>query len=296
MKAISETFSKDLLFLQKKYSLPAFSLENSRLYFDALSNVKTDPDGLSSIADPYMLLNYLNFMWTRDLDGEAERSLLDIDNAIRLNDLKFLEFAHSKFINSTPTTDRNAEFTQFLDGIGKITLRSAVPQFNVGAATNYAMKYAVNPNYSTYKVFDKDCTNFASQILAAGGQTMSGSWYYYQLPQGRDYHQPTYSRSWTIANEFARHWGITRKTRSWSTFASRVSPGAFVGYTRPDGVVEHIGFVTKFAGMATDEGITYRSFAIAQHTSNYHAWVHGNEGARGWRSVNQSNSGYWVTR
>ncbi|WP_235001752.1 hypothetical protein [Arcanobacterium ihumii] len=80
---------------------------------------------------------------------------------------------------------------------------------------------------------------------------MSSAWHYYQRPRGRDYNQLSYSRSWTTANDFAR----------------------------PDGVVVHIGFVTKYAGMATDDGMTYRSFAIAQHIRNHHAWIHGDQEA-----------------
>ncbi|WP_124054118.1 hypothetical protein [Arcanobacterium ihumii] len=91
------------------------------------------------------------------------------------------------------------------------------------------------------------------------------------------------SRAWTVADDFARHGGITRRAYDWGTFAGRIKAGSFVGQAYPNGKVFHIGYVTKFAGMASDDGFTYRSFAIAQHTKNYHTWVHNNEGAKRWR-------------
>lgn len=71
------------------------------------------------------------------------------------------------------------------------------------------MKYYDTYN-SNYAAYDKDCTNFASQCLAAGnfsfkgskGQLLSrmdSSWFYY----GKDI--PNRSTSWTGAEAFRKH-------------------------------------------------------------------------------------------
>ncbi|MDF1498069.1 MAG: amidase domain-containing protein [Patescibacteria group bacterium] len=75
--------------------------------------------------------------------------------------------------------------------------------YNRYVADNYAETYALNPN-SAYKYFDgADCTNFASQVLFAGGFTETGKYQYWS-----DYAwyydwgtRPGYSNTWTIANE-----------------------------------------------------------------------------------------------
>lgn len=74
--------------------------------------------------------------------------------------------------------------------------------YNRYAAGSYAEKYAENPN-SAYRYFNKDCTNFVSQCLYAGGWTETGKYRWYS-----DYAwyydwgaRPGYSHTWTVANE-----------------------------------------------------------------------------------------------
>ncbi|MET8765043.1 amidase domain-containing protein [Lentzea sp. NPDC004782] len=56
--------------------------------------------------------------------------------------------------------------------------------YNYQAMVNYAYQYANNPN-PRYRTYGQDCTNFLSQIMAAGGwqpvdgdRTNNGAWYY----------------------------------------------------------------------------------------------------------------------
>lgn len=73
--------------------------------------------------------------------------------------------------------------------------------YNRTAAVNYAFQYATTPN-SAYTNFSRDCTNFISQCLLAGGISMHtggakygwDSWYY---KNGSDY-----SSAWTVADAF----------------------------------------------------------------------------------------------
>ena len=157
---------------------------------------------------------------------------------------------------------------------------------NVDAAVAYAKKYAFTPNTQQYKYFEHaDCTNFASQILAAGGQPTDAYWHPH--PWG-DSTRHTYS--WAVANAFARHWGLNQGTTSWTEFASRVHRGSFVALAYSNGKVYHTAFVTEQADVVSDEYGTYRTFAIAQHTRNYEGWVHGNGLASVWKQ-----RGYWMT-
>ncbi len=157
---------------------------------------------------------------------------------------------------------------------------------NVEAAVQYAKKYAYTPNTEKYQYFEHaDCTNFASQILAAGGQPTDAYWHPY--PWG-DATRHTYS--WAVANAFARHWGLNQATTSWTEFANRVHRGSFVALAYSNGKVYHTAFVTEKGGTVTDEYGTYNTFAVAQHTRNYEGWVHGGGEGATWR-----DRGYWIT-
>ena len=164
------------------------------------------------------------------------------------------------------------------------TKKLTVP--NVDAAVAYAKKYAFTPNTQQYKYFEHaDCTNFASQILAAGGQPTDAYWHPH--PWGNS---TRHTYSWAVANAFARHWGLNQGTTSWTEFASRVHRGSFVALAYSNGKVYHTAFVTEQADVVSDEYGTYRTFAIAQHTRNYEGWVHGNGLASVWKQ-----RGYWIT-
>lgn len=138
---------------------------------------------------------------------------------------------------------------------------------NLTAARNYARKHAVNPNpkYGVEKTkifWDADCTNFASQILLAGGVGMDtyndvykGWWW-----KGKG----NRSVSWINANTFKNYMGSGYSTRSWRSFVSNVRPGDFIGLDfGNDGSVDHIGFVYSKSG---------GRLRIAQHTRNYLDW------------------------
>ncbi len=59
--------------------------------------------------------------------------------------------------------------------------------YNRGAAYNYAKRWAYdrNPKYYDFENIGGDCTNFASQVIHAGGCPMNNTkwagWYYYNL-------------------------------------------------------------------------------------------------------------------
>lgn len=84
--------------------------------------------------------------------------------------------------------------------------------YNRGAAKAYAEAYADTPNRSNYPVFEgDDCTNFVSQVLAAGGLLMTGrdytsfhDWFCYTKdPQNLR----KVSLTWRTAKYFRKYWG-----------------------------------------------------------------------------------------
>ena len=86
-------------------------------------------------------------------------------------------------------------------------------EYNRINAQSYIGMYTTSPNsayhYFTYPDEGGDCTNFASQVVRAGGMSMTAavdnpgdsSWYYYGSSWGRGR-----SSSWTSATKFRTYW------------------------------------------------------------------------------------------
>jgi len=84
--------------------------------------------------------------------------------------------------------------------------------YNRSAAKAYAEAYADTPNISKYPLYEgDDCTNFVSQVLAAGGLLMTGrdytsfqDWFCYTKdPQNLK----KVSLTWRTARYFRKYWG-----------------------------------------------------------------------------------------
>ena len=91
-------------------------------------------------------------------------------------------------------------------------------EYNRTNAQSYIGMYTTSPNsayhYFTYPDEGGDCTNFASQVVRAGGMSMTAavdnpgdsSWYYYGSSWGRGR-----SSSWTSATKFRTYWAVWEK-------------------------------------------------------------------------------------
>lgn len=75
--------------------------------------------------------------------------------------------------------------------------------YNLKAAQDYAYAYALVDNFN-YPVFRLDCTNFASQILHAGGFGTTSKW---NVWAGADTEA---SFNWINASGFLQYWSLTR--------------------------------------------------------------------------------------
>ena len=128
--------------------------------------------------------------------------------------------------------------------------------FNITKANTYAKSYGAKRN-SKYKSYSADCTNFASQILVAGGLKTNYIW-------------KPYTNTWVNANRFANYFGKKNSSKKWKTFEKNLVPGKFIGADwGGDGVIDHIAYC---AGTKSNK-------YIAQHTSDYYkkpastAWI-----------------------
>ncbi|WFN90175.1 amidase domain-containing protein [Arcanobacterium wilhelmae] len=154
--------------------------------------------------------------------------------------------------------------------------------YSITKAISYAERHATNPN-PTYRYFaGNDCANFVSQIMKAGGFTENDQW---RSGNGR----PT--RSWSVANDFANRFGITRTWSNAADFTKYAAKGWPVGF-KSGTTVKHVGFVVAKGGRYYHQGRSITDLKIAQHSGNYVGWLKNakQNHARNWLNVEK-----WVT-
>lgn len=202
------------------------------------------------------IMNYL--ATTPDPDPETLAYMLPYNSA----------FAREYFANTTPA----------LAAGGQI--------FSEPNGTAYAKRFATgrSGNYPDYTLLGGDCTNFASQILVAGGINMhdnypdeKAGWWCRKVTIGTVNPAPAFksSATWRVADSFVRFMGTwgTEYT-SFYTFASKIKRGDFIAYDGDkDGDWDHIGYVTGVGSLGTYNGKIYKDFCVAQHSKDYNAWV-----------------------
>lgn len=155
-------------------------------------------------------------------------------------------FAFNNQKNNGPNVDNNFPPIYYYDPV---------------AASKYAIKYAKSGNTSSYRTYGKDCTNFVSQCLAAGGWNETGStinrtqsdvWFYSSLGEGFT------SYTWAGANNhYQFHKVSTRSTMGTSTGQLRLGDILQVDF-HSDGIVDHSVIVsTEYASGA--DFVSYHS-------------------------------------
>lgn len=239
--------------LKEKYDLPDLAPHTASVYKQGfLAEYAYD---YSLIID---LLGFLDIYENPEENSEIGQELSNYDNLVENG-----EFTQDEAINQAklllPAKDENGNNGPFYAPRNSgINLKDAVA---------YAEKYAteINPTYGEEKkkfIFPADCTNFASQILYAGGIPMDSydsvhKGWWWKAKKDR-------SVSWVNANVFKNYMGSGYNTSSWSSFVSNVRAGDFIGVDfKGDGSVDHIGFVCEKSN---------GKLKIAQHTRNYLDW------------------------
>lgn len=123
-----------------------------------------------------------------------------------------------------------------------------MPNLNVANAIKYANQYATNPNSNVTSknaysyMSGRDCTNFATQILVAGGikqeiyNDVSLGWWHKRtvdvqvsIMSGYTRYKSTYSTSWVNANTFSKRFGRTYYSY-YRALAAMVETGDFIGF------------------------------------------------------------------
>lgn len=223
--------------------------KNAQQLADALSAVATSDPSTASFA-------------------QAVDSVSAYAPALSGDNSDFIQDAQALAAHQTTTTPLSA--TPGIGGNGS---------FSLTRANQYAKRWASSPN-PQYKYYaNADCANFASQIMKAGGFVENTTW---------QYNSGSPTRSWTVANDFANKFGITRRTTSLSTFTARAVVGRPVGLYS-GGRVYHIGYVMSKASSTTHLGQSYRPLTIAQHSTDYVGTMD-NGAAKRWRDQE-----VWVT-
>lgn len=195
-----------------------------------------------------------------------QRGLSDTEKLSKLEESGF----EVPFVDSEFTTDVEKEFTSGAKQ-ERANDVSTGGGFSITSATNYATRYASNHNTSTYGSFDKDCTNFASQIMKAGGakeqSTSNKNNWWHNKSSSKHY----YGNRWIRADAFTKYFGVDYKYSKWSSVVSKARQGDFLAADfSKDGTYDHVGYVS------------YKScknnvcqLKVAQHTSDYNKYSHG---------------------
>lgn len=239
----------------------------------------------SSLFDEEMA--FRGYIDIRENDEKNEELLRKCDSKESLNKQE-LAFA---LPYNTPFYEKLEESNE-----SKNVLRAGAQTFNKTAGINYANSHGPSGKWNSdgYEYLGSgDCTNFASQILEAGGIEQHYNW------QGHSY-DPAYgwwhssggwlglhgySYSWTLSDNFVRFMGHHNNTySSFYELSRRVVSGDFIAYDGgADGDWDHVGFVTGTGTYNTYNGRYYRDFIVAQHTKDYVAWV--SSDTNGWENL-----------
>jgi|GEM_PF-686190 len=160
--------------------------------------------------------------------------------------------------------------------------------YNRTNAAQYIYNYTITPNiaYFDYTNLGGDCTNFISQVLAAGKMPMTESvpnpttkdWYYYGSSWGAER-----TSTWTNAHSFSYYWidinnfGARKayaykkytaidftKNSTWHSIYSYLEPGDIIQYMSP------LNDITYHSQAVHRTVYEYGEFkvSVGQHTSN----------------------------
>lgn len=146
--------------------------------------------------------------------------------------------------------------------------------FDVAKGTKYAKRHATKRN-PLFKSCDHDCTNFASQILLAGGVQQDKTWWSVGKAKA--------SKAWLLADKFVKQWGTykifkrkkNQKTTQLYRMTKKAQKGDFIAYDRTgDGSWDHVGYVSNKSGKKRIvKGRKVYNLEITQHTRDYSAWL-----------------------
>ena len=143
-------------------------------------------------------INYIDVACTYKKDDKLStfKKISEVYDKVSLEEKEMLKNYLTTYGTCTTDDDLNSEYLRVLSIVSSFDNDSAnITLYTNGAnktysptkAISYARKYYTNYN-TAYKSFKKDCCNFVSQCLKAGGLNTNSKWYYNNASD--------YSKSW----------------------------------------------------------------------------------------------------
>lgn len=284
-----------LSILKAEYNLEVLSDENWEQYKEAmfmLFDSENKPDNYSESNPDFCTLEAFFDIYE---NSDKNEQIIEIANS-----LKTLRTAAASDRNQNtedlalllPYTEPLAQ--DFMEGNKTDIVPLAAATFDISKAVQYASKYAVTANMPTYHYFTGgDCANFVSQILENAGVSQirysdvnKGWWHKRETVLGGLKYKHTHSRSWSMADTFARYQGVVYTTKKHVSFKNNISKGSLiVSDSDSDGDWDHCGFVTAK---------TSSDYKVAQHSSNYHEWA--SSSANDWDKLESKGGTYGRVR
>ncbi|MFB9236309.1 amidase domain-containing protein [Plantactinospora siamensis] len=165
---------------------------------------------------------------------------------------------------------------KFVDS-GPVTLSGG---YDYTAMVNYARAWATgrNPAYPSYS---DDCTNFASQVMRAGGWQTVGSWPFSSRSSNSNWWYGSYAStsSYTWGGAENWYWFATGSGRTYIIYMYDMGSGDVLQYDYDfDGNISHTQVCTgrdSTGPLMTQHGSDYRDKRLTEimaSASNYNAW------------------------
>lgn len=239
---VKELCGDDLQQIQLEYKLGAFSTGTWKKYFDAFVDKYTEYGMLENEK-----IKLLHQFFTVCENHEINTEIMSLYSKKDTNQIELICYL--------PYTSPIVQKTR--DKINEEISQTRVS--NLSAAISYAKKYASTPNTGKYSYYKgKDCTNFVSQILVAGGYKTNSDW-------------KPYTAKWNAAHNFVLYWYMKLEANngypSFNSMSGSLKAGNVIGADwDSDGRYNHCAFVVA-SGSKTSNG--YYDVTIAQHSPNY---------------------------
>lgn len=285
INVVSQNCDTVLDVLRNQYNLEPFSKENWRIYYDCMSSYYDEPNKKKWFKEENPKVAELELFF--DIyENQSENAKL-IEKAKNADTVKDL-MCNYDFLTSLPSFDTEdlsesktlQEFDKEINSdkqIEAISLAYNTNEFNPRVmllsysdsdAIKYAKKFAENRNRNFGYIENHDCTNFASQIMLAGGKNYTLSWI--TCATFGIWH---YTDAWANANCFANYWGVDNTYATHKNFSKNLKKGDYITEDKAnDGNWDHIGFVVDVAD-SYNQKLGYKNYKVAQHTNNYLAWA-----------------------
>lgn len=299
IESIKNKSSKAINLLREEFDLPEFSSESWDKYRAAIYRMyerEGCPSWYVEGNDEINALESFFDIYENEDDNEEIENTLISAQISPLSTEQDQDRAEEELLEMLPDQNVLNENGYDEDNAANEGAR-ARKDFNVAKGVAYAKKYAGSKNFPKYAYFTwpfgGDCTNFASQILEAGGvkQVKSSNdkkGWWHKSHNGAHAH----SQSWIKARTFAKYMGVSYKTKSHKSFSKKVKKGDFIAFDdQSDGNIDHMGFVTATSAKTYKGANDYQ---VAQHGKDYLAWM--SSKTNGWEDKENGKTSYCIVR